>query len=84
MKSIPENTPRVLAVALVFFGALALLAWLDGVFARIGTDTVAALALFAAAYAFATYLLDPGVRAFVNARLRRGRAKSPAARRAAT
>lgn len=84
MRSVPENTPRVLALGLLFFGALALLGWLDGVFARIGADTVLALAVFAALYALATYLLDPAVRAFVDARLRKVPAKSPAAKRAAT
>lgn len=61
-----ENTARVLALAVVFFGGLAAAGLVSGVFERLGTETVAALALFAAAFAGLTYRLDAGVRAFVN------------------
>lgn len=61
-----ENTARVLAVAVAFFGGLAALGHASGVFARLGTETVVSLAVFALAYCVLTYRLDPGVRAFVN------------------
>lgn len=69
-----ENTARVLAVAVAFFGGLAALGHVSGVFERLGTETVIALAAFAVAYAFLTYRLDPSVRAFVDHRLPRRRA----------
>jgi hypothetical protein len=61
-----ENTPRVLAVAVAFFGGLGALGYAEGVFARLGTETVISLAVFALAFSVLTYWLDPGVRAFVN------------------
>lgn len=61
-----ENTPRVVALAIAFFGGLAALGYAGGVFARLGTETVISLAVFALAFAVLTYRLDPGVRAFVN------------------
>jgi hypothetical protein len=61
-----ENTPRVVATALAFFGGLAALGYAEGVFARLGTGTALSLAVFAVAYAVLTYRLDPGVRRFVN------------------
>lgn len=82
-----ENTGRVIALALAFFGAFALLGYAEGVFERLSTEVVAALAVFAAAYAVAASLLDPGLRAWIAARMRRPRrapAKSPARSRAAT
>ena len=68
MKSIRpnENTGRVLAVAIAFFGGLAALGYAGGVFDRLGTDTVISLAVFAGAFAALTYKLDAGVRAYVN------------------
>jgi hypothetical protein len=62
----PENTPRVIATAVVFFGAGALLAVAAGVFDRFDTDELAVVALFAAAFAVLTYVEDRGVRAAVN------------------
>jgi hypothetical protein len=61
-----ENTARVLAVAVAFFGGLAALGYAEGVFDRLGTETVLSLAVFAIAFSALTYALDPGVRAFVN------------------
>ena len=61
----PESTGRVLAVAIAFFGGLALLASLSGVFERLGTELTLMLAGFAVAFAALTWQLDPGVRAFV-------------------
>ena len=85
-RPVKENTARVLVVALAFFGLLGLLGWADGVFARLGSGTVAALAAFAVVFAVATYFLDAGVRSYVRALLgvRRAPAKSPAAKRVAT
>lgn len=89
MRRLPrENTARVVTLALAFFGMLATLAWAEGVFARLEQETVVALAVFAAAFTAATYLLDRQVRAFVDRlagrAFRSARAKSPAAKRAAT
>jgi hypothetical protein len=72
----PENTARVLAVAVAFFGGLAALGYAGGVFARLGTETVISLAVFAFAFSALTYRLDPAVRAFVN-RLLAPRAAAP-------
>jgi len=76
----PENTGRVIALAVAFFGGLAALGYAGGVFARLGTETVISLAVFAIAYAVLTYRLDPGVRAFVN---RLVAPRAPARKRAA-
>ncbi len=87
MRSNPrEDTPRVLAVAAIFFGALAALGWAEGIYARLDSETLAALALFAIAFAAATYALDRQVRACINRalRFRTRSAKSPGAKRAAT
>lgn len=66
MKRSPiENTPRVIALAVAFFGGLAALAHFNGVFERLGAELVVALALFAAAFGLLTGWLDPGVRALV-------------------
>lgn len=86
-----ENTGRVIALAIVFFGTLAAIAWAEGVFAKLHAETLAALAVFAAGYAVATYLLDSGVRRWIHealkplaASLRKAPAKSPGGTRAAT
>jgi hypothetical protein len=81
------NTARAIALAALFFGGLAGLGWVEGVFERLGPGIVTALAAFAAAFAVAAYLLDPEVRAFVDGarrRLRSAPAKSPGRKRAAT
>lgn len=82
-----ESTGRVVALALAFFGAFALLGHANGVFERLSAGTVAALAVFAAAYGAAACALDPRLRAWIAARLRLPRkapAKSPARSPAAT
>jgi hypothetical protein len=81
-----EDTPRAIAVAATFFGALAALGWADGVFARLGDELLAMLAAFALLFAAGTYALDREVRAWVNAtlKLRTTAVKSPAAKSAAT
>ena len=66
-QSPPENTPRVIAFAIAFFGAAAALAWAAGVFDRLPEDELAALAAFAAGFALLTYVADARVRATVNA-----------------
>ena len=78
--------PRAVLVAAAFFGALALVAWAQGVFERLGADLSWTVALFAAGYAAATCLLDDEIRAWLKARLavRKAPARSPAAKRAAT
>lgn len=86
-----EHTGRAVGLAVAFFGALAAIGWLEGVFERLGGGTAAALALFAAAFAVATVLLDGDVRGWaagraraLGARFRKAPAKSPARRPAAT
>jgi hypothetical protein len=61
-----ENTPRVIASAIAFFGGLAALGILEGTFARLGIETVLVLGAFAIAFALLTYGLDSGVRRSVN------------------
>lgn len=75
----PENTPRAIAIAIAFFGALAALGWADGVFAKLGPEELAALAIFAAGFALLTYFADPQVRATVNRAIAglRGRSAQP-------
>lgn len=58
----PENTVRVLVVAIAFFGAFALLGWNAGVFARLDESELAVLAGFVAGFAVLTYLVDGQVR----------------------
>jgi hypothetical protein len=60
-----ESTGRVVAVAVAFFGGLALLGYASGVFDRLGGELTLMLAGFALAFAALTWHLDPGVRAFV-------------------
>ena len=62
----PENTPRVIATAVAFFGAAALLAGFTGVFERFDGDELALLAAFAIGFAVLTYFEDRGVRAAVD------------------
>lgn len=81
------NTGRVVLLALCFFGAFALLGYAEGVFERLSTEVVVALAAFAALYALAAGLLDAELRAWIRARVRRptkAPAKSPARSPAAT
>ena len=88
---------REVLVAIAFFGALAALAWMEGVFERLGTTTIA-LAFFAFAFAVMTVWLDRDLRRAVgnldprlrgddpldDKPLRKSPAKSPAAKQAAT
>ena len=84
-----EDTARVIAVALAFFGTFAVLGFVEGVFARLSTPTLAALAAFAAGYALLAVAADARLRAFLRGllprpRVRKGAEKSPARRPAAT
>lgn len=82
-----ENTGRVVVLALGFFGAFALLGYAEGVFERLSTEVVVALAAFAALYAVAAGMLDVELRAWILARMRRttkAPAKSPVRSPAAT
>lgn len=94
MKRTPpaEDTARVVALALGFFGTLAAIACLEGVFGRLSAETLAALGAFTLAFVVATYVLDRGVRAWVQqrvgallpSRVRKAPAKSPGGSPAAT
>ena len=74
----PENTPRVIAMALAVLAALSLM---------VPGDELPVLGSFAAAFAFLTYLLDGNVRTAVNGAIaslrdrsaRRGRTRDRAA-----
>lgn len=59
----PENSRLVLAVTLALWGGSVAVAGWEGVFAKLSPVTFALLALFAAAYAAASYGLDRGLRA---------------------
>lgn len=82
MKRTPpaEDTARVVALAVGFFGTLAAIGYLEGVFGRLSVETLTALAVFALAFVAAAYFLDRGVHGWVNQRLR---ARSPAGVRTA-
>lgn len=60
-----ENTALVIALTIAFFGALALLGWNAGVFAKLDTDERIALAAFTAGFAALTYSVDRQVHAAV-------------------
>lgn len=78
-----DNAARAIALAAVFFGGLAALAFVNGVFDRLGAELTATLAAFALGFALLTWHLDPAVRAFVRRLFARGSVK-PARDRAAT
>lgn len=60
-----QDSGRVLAVALVFFGGFALLGWVHGVYVRLPAGTLAALALFAVTFAALTWRVDAELRAAI-------------------
>ena len=62
-----ENTRLVLGIALALWAASVALAGALGSFANVGPHLGAALAGFATAFAVATYYLDGGVRATIDA-----------------
>ena len=61
-----ENTPRVIAAAVAFFGGAAALGWAAGIHQRLAADELAALAFFAVTFAVLTYAVDRKVRDAVN------------------
>jgi hypothetical protein len=78
-KQLPQqNTPRVVAVAAALVAGFVAIGWLEGLFARLGVETVAALAIFACGFALATYFCDREVRAFVGGLLRKRERGDPA------
>ena len=91
-RSPPEVTARVVALAVGFFGTLAAVAYLEGIFGRLSAETLAALGVFTLAFLAATYGLDREVRAWIHqrlgvrtaTRLRKAPAKSPGGSPAAT
>lgn len=80
---IAQDTGRVLAVAVLFFGGLAALAWVEGVFDRLG-DTAWWLGGFALLAAVAAVWLDPTLRPARRRALSSAPAASPARKPAAT
>ena len=64
-RPVNENTPRVVALAVAFFGGLAALGLASGVFARLGPELTLMLGAFATVFAILTYHLDAGVRGWV-------------------
>lgn len=78
----PENTARVVALALFVFAGLTAGAWISGALARFDRVELAALAAFAAAYALLTYLADRQVRALVDRVIARLRGRPSRASRA--
>ena len=77
------DAPRVIGVAIAFFGALALVGWHEDVFARLGPETCWAVVAFALAFVAATWGLDDELRGSLR-RFRKARATSPGAKRPAT
>ena len=61
-----ENTPRVIAAALAFFGGAAVLGWAAGIDQRFSAEELAALAFFAVTFGVLTYAVDRKVRDAVN------------------
>jgi hypothetical protein len=60
-----ENTPRVIAVALVLAAAGAALAVAEGLYAKFSAEELAVFAIFAVAFAALTYGVDARVRAAI-------------------
>lgn len=80
---VQADGPRIVALAVAFFGGFAALGWAEGVFDRLG-DSARLLGAFALVAAFAVAMLDREVRsAFRPRRLRKAPGKSPAAKPAA-
>lgn len=78
---VQADGPRIVALAVAFFGGLAVLGWAEGVFDRLG-DSARLLGAFALVVGFAVALLDREVRGAFRprGRLRKAPAKSPAAK----
>ena len=85
-RRIPQDTARVIVLALAFFGLFVALGWTHGVFERLGGGERWALGLFALGFAIATCFVDDDIRAWLRARwpVRKARAPSPGRKPAAT
>src|SRR5207237_10438719 len=57
------NVRRMIALALALWGIAVIDGWHDGVFAKLADGELAALALFAFAFASASYFIDRNLRA---------------------
>ena len=81
-----ENTARVVALAIAVLAGAIALGGAAGVHTKFAAIELVALGAFVSLFGLATYVLDRGVREWVNARLRRAPssapAKSPAVNRA--
>lgn len=76
-----ENTPRVIAVALVLAATGIALAAAEGLYAKFSAEELAVFAIFAAGFAALTYSVDARVRAAIRGWLgieRRGAARARA------
>jgi hypothetical protein len=62
-RRVPENTPRVIALALGGWALFVALAGAGGAFARLSPTLFAVLVVLGVAFAAATYYLDRGIRA---------------------
>lgn len=82
-----ENTPRVIGLAIAFFGLFAAIGFASGLHEKLASEELIALALFAVGYTALTLWLDRGVRAEVGRWLRpwvrKAPGKSPGTTRAA-
>ncbi len=63
-----EDTRITVGVALALWGGTVVGAGASGLFEKLAIEELVALAAFATIFALATYVLDPAVRAFVDAR----------------
>ena len=64
---VPENAGITVGAAIALWGATIVGAAASGLFEKFAFEETAALVAFATIFALATYLLDPSVRAFVEA-----------------
>ena len=64
-RPLAEDTCRVIALAVLIWGAAVSLGTIEDVFGRLSPSELAALSLFAMLYAPATYRLDRGIREFI-------------------
>ena len=67
----PEDTPRVLFVALGIWAVATVVAALQGVFAKLSLAELGALSIFAFAFATATIYFDRGLRDYLSTRTTR-------------
>jgi hypothetical protein len=65
-----ERTGRVVAFSLTLWGGLVASAAIDGVLAKLSDETLVALAIFALAYASATWFVDAALRGYARESVR--------------